>query len=85
MSSLRGATLAHGRRPREVAPLQTVLTDEQLEQGESFYPLHVRACERCWLVQIPQFVPPEEIFTEYAYFSSYSDSWVEHARRYVDA
>ena len=64
---------------------QTVLTTEQLEQGEAFYPLHVRACERCWLVQIPEFVPPEDIFTEYAYFSAYSDSWVEHARRYVDA
>ncbi len=64
---------------------QTVLTAEQLEQGEAFYPLHVRACERCWLVQIPEFVPPEDIFTEYAYFSAYSDSWVEHARRYVDA
>ena len=64
---------------------QTVLTDEQLEQAEAFYPLHVRACEQCWLVQIPQFVPPEDIFTEYAYFSAYSDSWVEHARRYVDA
>ena len=35
-------------------------------------------------MQIPEFVPPEEIFTEYAYFSAYSDSWVEHARRYVD-
>ena len=64
---------------------QTVLTTEQLEQEERFYPLHVRACERCWLVQIPEFVPPEEIFTEYAYFSAFSDSWVEHARRYVDA
>jgi SAM-dependent methyltransferase len=63
---------------------QTVLTLDQLEQEERFYPLHVRACERCWLVQIPEFVPPEEIFTEYAYFSAYSDSWVEHARRYVD-
>jgi SAM-dependent methyltransferase len=63
---------------------QTVLTVEQLEQSEAFYPLHVRACEHCWLVQIPQFVPPEDIFTEYAYFSAYSDSWVEHARRYVD-
>jgi SAM-dependent methyltransferase len=63
---------------------QTVLTAEQLEQGEVFYPLHVRACERCWLVQIPEFVPPEDIFTEYAYFSAYSDSWVEHARRYVE-
>jgi hypothetical protein len=63
---------------------QTVLTTEQLEHGEAFYPLHVRACERCWLVQIPEFVPPEDIFTEYAYFSAFSDSWVEHSRRYVE-
>jgi SAM-dependent methyltransferase len=63
---------------------QTVLRAEQLEQGEEFYPLHVRACEQCWLVQIPEFVPPKEIFTEYAYFSAYSDSWVEHARQYVE-
>jgi hypothetical protein len=63
---------------------QTVLTTEQLEAGEAFYPLHARACEQCWLVQIAEFVPPEEIFTEYAYFSAYSDSWVEHARTYVD-
>ena len=64
---------------------QTVLTVEQLEQREAFYPLHVRACEQCWLVQIGEFVPAEDIFTEYAYFSAYSDSWVEHSRRYVDA
>ena len=63
---------------------QTVLTTEQLEQSEAFYPLHVRACERCWLVQIPEFVAPEDIFTEYAYFSAFSDSWVEHARLYVE-
>jgi C-methyltransferase C-terminal domain/Putative zinc binding domain/Methyltransferase domain len=63
---------------------QTVLTTSQLEQAESFYPLHVRACTRCWLLQIPEFVGPEELFTEYAYFSAYSDTWVEHARRYVE-
>jgi SAM-dependent methyltransferase len=63
---------------------QTVLTDEELERGETFYPLHVRVCERCWLAQIPELAAPEEIFREYAYFSAYSDSWVEHARRYAD-
>ena len=63
---------------------QTVLTDEELERGETFYPLHVRVCERCWLAQIPELAAPEEIFTEYAYFSAYSDSWVEHARTYVE-
>jgi predicted TPR repeat methyltransferase len=63
---------------------QTVLADEDLERGETFYPLHVRVCERCWLAQIPELAAPEEIFTEYAYFSAFSDSWVEHARKYVD-
>ena len=63
---------------------QTVLTTEQLEQAEAFYPLHARACRECWLVQIAEFVPPEDIFVEYAYFSAYSDSWVEHARLYAE-
>jgi SAM-dependent methyltransferase len=56
----------------------------ELDEMEPFYPLHLRICERCFLVQLRAYVPPEEIFTEYAYFSSYSSSWVEHARRYAD-
>jgi SAM-dependent methyltransferase len=56
----------------------------QLAEGEVFYPLHVRVCEQCLLVQLPTFASPVEIFGDYAYFSSYSDSWVEHARRYVE-
>ena len=63
---------------------QTVLTTDQLGQEEAFYPLHARACQKCWLVQIAEFVPPEDIFVEYAYFSAYSDSWVEHARLYAE-
>ena len=63
---------------------QTVLTEPGLGEPEIFYPLHARVCTRCWLVQIPEFVAPDGIFTEYAYFSAYSDSWVEHARRYVE-
>jgi SAM-dependent methyltransferase len=51
---------------------------------ERFYPLHVRACTECWLVQLPELVAPQEIFTEYAYFSAYSGSWVEHARLFVE-
>jgi hypothetical protein len=51
---------------------------------EPFYPLHVFACERCYLVQLEAFVPPSDIFTEYAYFSGYSTSFVEHARRYTE-
>ena len=51
---------------------------------ESYYPLHVRVCDTCWLVQLPEFVSPAHIFTEYAYFSSYSTSWVAHARSYCE-
>jgi SAM-dependent methyltransferase len=57
----------------------------RLDEMEPFYPLHVRICERCFLVQLRAYVRPEDIFQEYAYFSSYSSSWVEHARIYVDA
>ena len=49
------------------------------EAPEVAYPLHVRVCERCLLVQLPPLITPEETFTEYAYFSSFSTSWVEHA------
>ena len=55
----------------------------QLTSAEPFYPLHVYVCDECFLVQIQEFVPPDEIFTEYSYFSSYSTTWVEHARRYT--
>src|SRR5215207_9532468 len=57
----------------------------RLDEMEPFYPLHVRICERCFLVQLRAYVRPEDIFQEYAYFPSYSSSWVEHARTYVDA
>jgi SAM-dependent methyltransferase len=63
---------------------ESFLPADRLEAMEPFYPLHVRVCTRCWLAQLPSFVPPDEIFHEYAYFSAYSDSWVEHARSYVD-
>jgi hypothetical protein len=63
---------------------ESFLTADQLDRMEPFYPLHVRVCEQCFLVQLPEFVTPAEIFTEYAYFSSYSDSWVAHASRYTD-
>ena len=60
------------------------LTEAQLAEPEPRYPLHARVCERCWLVQVDDVVPPADIFSHYAYFSSFSDSWVEHARRFVD-
>ena len=71
----RSSTSACRRCARATCPA------ERLDAMEPFYPLHARVCERCLLVQLEEFVAPEEIFSEYAYFSSYSDSWVEHARR----
>ena len=56
------------------------LSEEQLRQGETFYPLHAYVCEQCFLVQLEEFETPEGIFSDYVYFSSVSTSWVEHAR-----
>jgi SAM-dependent methyltransferase len=68
-----------------MSPLcQTHIAADQLQDMEPFYPLHAYVCERCYLVQLQEFVAPESIFTEYAYFSSYSSSWVEHSRRYCE-
>ncbi len=61
------------------------LEPDKLKLSEPRYPLHARVCESCFLVQVDHDVPPEAIFSEYAYFSSYSPSWVEHARRYAEA
>ena len=65
-------------------PCESYLTASQLDVGETFYPLHVRICDNCLLVQLAAYIPAEEIFSDYAYFSSYSDSWVAHARRFVE-
>ena len=68
-----------------MSPLcESYVSAEHLDRMEPFYPLHVWACETCWLVQLEEYVSGEAIFTDYAYFSSYSDSWLEHSRRYVD-
>jgi len=66
-------------------PCQTHITVEQLNQMERFYPLHAFVCDECFLVQLGEYVSPEEIFTEYAYFSSYVDALVNQAREYADA
>src|SRR4051812_22060179 len=65
-------------------PCQLFLRAEQLDAAEATYPLHVRVCGSCLLAQLPPLITPEDTFTEYAYFSSFSSSWIEHARRYVD-
>jgi len=81
-----GTPLRHTFVDLGMSPLcESYLSAEQLNQMERFYPLHVWVCEKCFLVQLEEFVSPEEIFTEYAYFSSYADSWVDHMRRYADA
>jgi hypothetical protein len=67
-----------------MSPLcESYVRQDQLDGAEAFYPLHVRLCEKCLLVQLPAYVPGEDIFSDYAYFSSYSDSWVAHAKRYA--
>jgi SAM-dependent methyltransferase len=69
-----------------MSPLcESYLGAEQLNQMEPFFPLHVWVCDQCYLVQLEQYVSAEEIFTEYAYFSSYADTWVAHAKAYVDS
>jgi C-methyltransferase-like protein/putative zinc binding protein/methyltransferase family protein len=69
-----------------MSPLcESYVPAERLDQAEVFYPLHVRLCSSCLLVQIPAYVSGEHIFSDYAYFSSYSDSWVAHAKRYAQA
>ncbi len=60
------------------------LSPDQLNQMEPFYPLHVYVCDRCFLVQLNEVVKPEAIFTDYAYFSSYSDTWLQHVAAYAD-
>jgi 2-polyprenyl-3-methyl-5-hydroxy-6-metoxy-1,4-benzoquinol methylase len=80
-----GAPLRHTFVDLGMSPLcESYLRADQLNQVESFYPLHAFVCGRCFLVQLQEYVRAEDIFTEYAYFSSYSDSWLEHARRYSD-
>ena len=64
-------------------PCELFLTAETAEQREDTFPLHVRVCDQCLLAQLPPLITPEETFEEYAYFSSFSTSWVEHARRFV--
>lgn len=69
-----------------VSPLANAyLTTEQINQMEPFFPLQAYVCEHCFLVQLPVFQSSEEIFGEYAYFSSYSDSWLQHAKKYTES
>ena len=80
-----GTALRHTFVDLGMSPLcESYVTREQLNHMEPFYPLHAYVCEKCYLVQLDEYVKPEDIFSEYAYFSSYSDSWVQHMKKYVD-
>lgn len=68
-----------------MSPLcESILSVEQLNQMEAFYPLRVYVCEKCFLVQLEEYVTPEAIFNEYAYYSSYADTWLQHSKQYTD-
>lgn len=78
------ATLKHRFVDLGSTPLANAyLAANQLAHPEPSYPLRAFVCAECWLVQADAFVSPEDIFSHYAYFSSYSDSWVEHARQFT--
>jgi SAM-dependent methyltransferase len=83
---LCGASLTRTFVDLGMSPLcESYVSADNLDAVEKFYPLHVRICDSCLLVQLPAYVSGEDIFSDYAYFSSYSDSWVAHAKRYADA
>ena len=87
MSNCRfcGTNLTHSFCDLGMSPLSNSYLDtNQLDKMERFYPLHAYVCETCFLVQLPEFESPENIFSNYAYFSSYSESWLEHAKAYSE-
>ncbi len=80
-----GTPLQHTFVDLGLSPLcETFPAADELDRMEPFYPLHVKVCEQCLLVQLREYVQPDRIFSDYAYFSSYSEDWLAHARRYVD-
>ncbi|MBZ9892231.1 class I SAM-dependent methyltransferase [Mesorhizobium sp. BR1-1-3] len=83
---LCGSRLRHGLVDLGMSPpCESFLQAGQLDQVELYYPLNVLVCERCYLVQLKEYVSPETIFSEYAYFSSFSTSWVAHSKAYCGA
>jgi SAM-dependent methyltransferase len=80
-----GAALDEAVLDLGLSPLSNALVDEsRLDRADELYPLRAYVCSKCWLMQVPEVVSREKIFSEYAYFSSYSTSWLEHVRRYAD-
>jgi SAM-dependent methyltransferase len=80
-----GSPLAQTFADLGTSPIaNSYLTEDQLSAMEPFYPLHALVCDQCFLVQLEEFESPEAIFSDYAYFSSYSTSWLEHCRAFAD-
>ena len=80
-----GTQLKHTFVDLGMSPLaESWLKPSQLNRMEPFYPLHVYVCERCFLVQLEEYESPDHIFSDYAYFSSYSETWLKHAKSYVE-
>ena len=80
-----GTTLTRTFADLGMSPLcESFVPADKVNAMEPFYPLHTWVCDKCYLVQLQEYVSREEIFTEYAYFSSYSEAWLEHARSYVE-
>lgn len=80
------ADLTHTFIDLGVSPLaNSFIKEKELNRMEPFYPLHTYVCHHCFLVQLEEFEAPEHIFKDYVYFSSFSDSWLAHAKNYVDA
>ncbi len=80
-----GAALAHSFADLGMSPpSNSYIRPERADRMEPFYPLHAYVCSECFLVQLQAFQTPEEIFGDYAYFSSYSDTWLEHCRDYTE-
>jgi len=80
-----GNELAYTFADLGASPLcNEIIKPKELNKGQQSYPLHAYVCDECFLVQVGTSINPEEIYAEYSYFSSYSDSWLEHAERYVE-
>ena len=80
-----GSILSHTFVDLGMSPLcESYVKPEQLNQMEPFYPLHVYVCSSCFLVQLQEYVSPDQIFSDYAYFSSYSETWLQHAKAYTE-
>jgi SAM-dependent methyltransferase len=83
---LCGAALRHTFVDLGMSPLcESLIAAADLDAMEPFFPLHAMVCSECWLVQLNEYVSPAHIFTEYAYYSSYSTTWVAHAKAYCAA